>query len=104
VWRCINVNFIALLILRCYSFRDKLDATVQSCVECYTSNFVVARRRPAAAARDPLASEDEEEERLRLLDVTPVHDFEVDDTPDNTPDYEHVSFNFIFWVKLKYVN
>ncbi len=27
------------------SGRDKLDATVQSCVECYTSDFVVVRRK-----------------------------------------------------------
>ncbi len=25
--------------------RDKLDATVQSCVECYTSDFVAVRRK-----------------------------------------------------------
>ena len=39
-------------LLRCahnakilFLIRDKLDASLQSCVECYTSDWVVVRRR-----------------------------------------------------------
>jgi len=67
---------------------DKLDAVVQSCVDCYTSDFVLVRRKHAPFHKP---TEEEEEDRLRLLDSTPAHDFEVDDTPEVTPDYENVS-------------
>ncbi len=34
---------------------------------------------------------DEEEDRLRFLDATPAHDFEVDDGSDEVAEYAHVS-------------
>ncbi len=75
--------------------RDKLDANVQSCVECYTSDFVVVRRKHlhfSSSSRTRTPAE-EEEERLRILDVTPQQEFEVDDVPEE--EYDHVSNIFL---------
>ncbi len=63
---------------------------MQNCVECYTSDFVVVRRKFQEYSSS-VRQKDESVERLRLADMTPAQEFEVDDTPDASPDYDQVS-------------
>ncbi len=63
---------------------------MQNCIECYTSEFVVVRRKYQHLSSS-LRTRDESEERLKILDNVSSHEFEVDDTPDQSPEYEGVS-------------
>lgn len=66
---------------------DQLDAIVQNCVNTYTSDWVVVRRRyhHHSSSIRPIDDLDE-----CLKEPLPHQEFEVDDTPDNSPDFEQV--------------
>ena len=68
---------------------ENLDATVQNCVYTYTADWVVVRRKYHHLSSSIRPVED--------LDVClkeeplPQQEFEVDDSPENSPDFENVS-------------
>ena len=73
--------------------KDYLDPSVQNCVDCYTSDYVVVRRKHhhfSSSITCPVDSLEEERRRV-ALSVAP-QEYEVDDTPDVSPEYEHVSW------------
>ena len=65
-----------------------MDATVQNCIETYTSDWVVVRRKyhHHSSSNRPL-----EDLQDLLKEPLPQQEFEIDDTPDNSPDYDNVS-------------
>ncbi len=71
-------------------FRDYLDPSVQYCVDRYTSDYVVVRRKHHQYSSS-VRRRDASEERRQIVDNVPAQEFEVDDTPDVSPEYEHVS-------------
>lgn len=73
--------------------RDQVDSTVQNCVECYTSDYVVVTRKYQGLSSS-IRTRDESEERLRIIDTVPPQEFEVDDSPDVTPEFENVSHKY----------
>ena len=68
-------------------FRDQLDATVQNCIYAYTSDWVVVRRKHHHHSSSARPREDLEE---WLKEPLPQQEFEIDDTPDHSPDFDNV--------------
>ena len=68
--------------------REQLDATVQNCVYTYTSDWVVVRRKyhHHSSSIRPIDDLD-----VCLKEPLQQQEFEIDDTPDASPDFEHVS-------------
>ena len=72
--------------------KDYLDPSVQNCVDCYTSDYVVVRRKHHHFSSSITCPVDSlEEERRRVVVSVAPQEYEVDDTPDVSPEYEHVS-------------
>ena len=72
--------------------KDYLDPSVQNCVDCYTSDYVVVRRKHHHFSSSVVCPVDSfEEERRRVVVSVAPQEYEVDDTPDVSPEYEHVS-------------
>ena len=71
-----------------YDYREQLDATVQNCVYTYTSDWVVVRRKyhHHSSSIRPIDDLD-----VCLKEPLEQQEFEIDDTPDVSPDFEHVS-------------
>ena len=72
--------------------KDYLDPSVQNCVDCYTSDYVVVRRKHhhfSSSINCPVDAAEEERRRI-VVGVAP-QEYELDDTPDVSPEYEHVS-------------
>ena len=72
--------------------KDYLDPSVQNCVDCYTSDYVVVRRKHhhfSSSISCPVDAA--EEERRRIVVAVAPQEYELDDTPDVSPEYEHVS-------------
>ena len=69
-------------------FRDVLDATVQNCINAYTSDWVVVRRKyhHHSSSIRPIDDLD-----VCLKEPLPEQEFEIDDSPDASPNYEQVS-------------
>ena len=73
-------------------FSDTLDATVQNCVDCYTSDWVVVKRRYHNFSSSVRPREELEDRLNTEAENTMRHEFEVDDTPpDGSPEYDNVS-------------
>ena len=73
--------------------KDYLDPSVQNCVDCYTSDYVVVRRKHHHFSSSITCPVDSlEEERRRVVVAVAPQEYEVDDTPDVSPEYEHVSW------------
>ena len=72
-----------------YYCREQLDATVQNCVYTYTSDWVVVRRKyhHHSSSIRPIDDLD-----VCLKEPLQQQEFEIDDTPDTSPDFEHVRF------------
>ena len=70
------------------NYREQLDATVQNCVYTYTSDWVVVRRKyhHHSSSIRPIDDLD-----VCLKEPLEQQEFEIDDTPDVSPDFEHVS-------------
>lgn len=66
-----------------------MDANVRNCVETYTSDYVVVQRNQQHLSSSRRIR-DESEERLKIIDNVPAHEFEVDDTPEITSELEQV--------------
>ena len=65
---------------------------MQNCVDCYTWDWVVVKRRYHHYSSS-VRSREELEDRLNTeAENTRMHDFEVDDTPtqDASPDFDNV--------------
>ena len=96
-------------IIRFASVLFQLDPTVQNCVDCYTSDWVVVNRKyqqysSSVCIRCPQTPpkgrrtmfwmiqniRDRGEEKLAVVQNTPRQQFEIDDTPEPTPDYDQV--------------
>lgn len=58
---------------------DQLDARVQSCVDCYTSDWVVVTRRYQHLSSSLRRPEDVEERLSHEIEATMRHEFEVDE-------------------------
>ena len=69
------------------NYREQLDATVQNCVYTYTSDWVVVRRKyhHHSSSIRPIDDLD-----VCLKEPLQQQEFEIDDTPDASPDFEHV--------------
>lgn len=67
----------------------QVDPNVQNCVECYTSDYVIVRRKHQHLSSS-VRTRDESEERLNIIDTTPAQEFEIDDSPDVSPEYDQV--------------
>lgn len=63
---------------------------MQYCVDCYTSDYVVVRRKYHQFSSS-VRARDGSEERRNIAETVPAQEFEVDDTPDVSPEFEHVS-------------
>ena len=70
-------------------FSDQLDPTVQNCVDCYTSDWVVVSRKYQQYSSS-IFIRDRQEEKIQVVRATQRQQFEVDDTPDPSPDFEQV--------------
>jgi len=88
-------------------FRDTLDPIVQNCVECYKSDWVVVKRRyqqysSSVRTREELElGQDETLPRLKYAYlsegyrklISPLiifrQEFELDDTPETSPEADH---------------
>ena len=66
---------------------SQLDPTVQNCVDCYTSDWVVVNRKYQQYSSS-LITRDRGEEKMAVVQNTPRQQFECDDTPDPTPEFE----------------
>lgn len=66
---------------------SQLDPTVQNCVDCYTSDWVVVNRKYQQYSSS-LIMRDRGEEKVAVVQNTPRQQFECDDTPDPTPEFE----------------
>ena len=68
-----------------------MDANVQNCVEAYTSDWVVVRRRYQhhSSSVRPI----EELEMSLREEPLPRHEFEIDDTPDASPEFDQVFYD-----------
>ena len=64
-----------------------MDATVQNCIYAYTSDWVVVRRKHHHHSSSARPREDLEE---WLKEPLPQQEFEIDDTPDHSPDFDNV--------------
>jgi len=65
----------------------QLDPTVQNCVDCYTSDWVVVNRKYQQYSSS-VCIRDRGEEKAAVVAHTPRQQFEIDDTPEPTPEYE----------------
>ena len=74
-----------------FFYSDQLDATVQNCIDAYTSDWVSVRRKYHHHSSSNRPREDLED---YLKEPLPQQEFEIDDTPDNSPDFENVSRYF----------
>ena len=79
-------------------FSDALDSTVQNCVLCYTSDWVVVKRRyhHYSSSVRPLTGPSSLEDAIAAEENTVVrHEFEIDESanaqPTDTPDFDNVS-------------
>ena len=63
-------------------------------MECYTSDFVVIRRKHQEYSSS-VRARDDSEDRLRIVESTQAQEFEIDETPDVSPEYEHVRKAFV---------
>ena len=80
--------------------KDYLDPSVQNCVDCYTSDYVVVRRKHHHFSSSITCPVDSlEEERRRVVVSVAPQEYEVDDTPDVSPEYEHVSLHLRYLEK-----
>ena len=64
----------------------ELDPTVQNCVDCYTSDWVVVTRKYQQYSSS-VTIRDRSEEKLSILSSLQRQEFEIDDTPDPSPQY-----------------
>ena len=69
---------------------------VQNCVSAYTSDWVVVRRKYHHHSSSIRPIEDLD---VCLKEPLPQQEFEIDDTPDNSPDFENVGKSLIFFRK-----
>ena len=76
------------IYLNYFFYSDQLDATVQNCIDAYTSDWVSVRRKYHHHSSSNRPREDLED---YLKEPLPQQEFEIDDTPDNSPDFENVS-------------
>jgi hypothetical protein len=68
-------------------FRDKLDASVKNCVDCYTSDWVVVKRRyqhHSSSVQTRADLDIGQDENL------PRQEFEYDDSPEASPDVDNL--------------
>ena len=92
-----NTIFFGIYIIFVFVYSDQLDATVQNCIETYTSDWVVVRRKyhHHSSSNRPL-----EDLQDLLKEPLPQQEFEIDDTPDNSPDYDNVSKYNLYHSKM----
>ena len=64
---------------------EQLDATIQNCVYTYTSDWVVVKRKyhHHSSSIRPIDDLD-----VCLKEPLPQQEFEIDETPDNSPEFE----------------
>ncbi|XP_023320823.1 dedicator of cytokinesis protein 7, partial [Eurytemora carolleeae] len=65
---------------------EELDPKVQNCVDCYTSDWVVVTRKYQQYSSS-VTIRDRGEEKIHILNTIQKQEFEVDDTPDPSPQY-----------------
>jgi hypothetical protein len=68
-------------------YRDKLDPSVQNCVDCYTSDWVVVKRRYQHHSSSIRTREDLE---LGQDENLPRQEFEFDDSPEASPELDNL--------------
>ena len=66
---------------------------MQNCVYTYTSDWVVVRRKyhHHSSSIRPIDDLD-----VCLKEPLQQQEFEIDDTPDTSPDFEHVRFMYMY--------